>query len=293
MPPLRKPVSPNQQRSFPPSRVNAETRRAGHPKAPKEDGIASLEPDIPSEIVVDAAKYLVEKTGYEINNLSTNEKNSLFFQKYIINRSKISRSQHISRFAEAYAHYVHMRNNEELKKSALEAVEKKTGKRPNKRTCLIRLVVELMINYSDKENKAEERRAGNLHSRDVKAIRNLIQRGVTPTQVEALSLKNGEGLNSWAMWRPDVPFGDDASSGQIPNSDLDSESQKSLDKARLTPTAPDDITRDIELSQDKTVSKSETKRMGFRFPKSWPIELALSSIAPNGKKNGIKPRQIR
>lgn len=284
MPVSGKAVGSNQRRSFPLSHNGAKARRAAHTTVSKGDAIVSPDPEITEEIAVDAAQHLLVQSEYKILPSSDTKEHITFLQKYISDKSKLSREQHIARFVDAYALYAHMRNDERLQRAVLEAA-KGVGRHPNGRTTSLRLVLELMISYGDDGNEEEKRRAGKLYSRDVAAVTNLIRRGVTPTQVKALSRKKGEGLYCWATWRPEaISVEDDLSNSQTPTAGLESNNSKSLIRDRLTPTAPADMTSDVELGQDETVSTPASRRMGMNFPKSWPNELTLSKVLPNGKR---------
>ncbi|MGO4524973.1 hypothetical protein AB4097_08930 [Microvirga sp. 2MCAF35] len=81
--------------------------------------------------------------------------------------------------------------------TAIELIASKIGKKPTKRTDALQVLVEGLISYGG-NTKAEQRLARRLYNRDVQAIKHLISKKVTPSNVVAMGLMPGEGLDSWS-----------------------------------------------------------------------------------------------
>lgn len=109
---------------------------------------------------------------------------------------KSNTRSHLKGLAVAYALYVRAQSNQGLG-AIISTYAEQRRLRSNKRTELIHLVVETVMAYGT--TSAEERKAmRRLYNRDVQAIRHLIDRQVSPDEVEALGTKKGEGINAWS-----------------------------------------------------------------------------------------------
>lgn len=293
----RKRASPVQRRRSAPSHSRARSSRAAHTEAAERDEIIPRDPDVTEAIALDAARHLLGQDEYKGFLRSDAEVRIAFLRNRIVANHKLSRAQHISLLADAYALYAQLRSDPSVQHAVLEAA-RKLDRNLDERTTALRLVLELTITYGGKEGEGDERRAGKLYSRDAAAITNLIRRGVAPSQVVALGTEKGEGLYRWATWRPEAEsYEHDAPTGEdpAPKSDVSSP------EPQPAPSTPDAAIEEAIRDQDESGAilrrgPASGKRVQLRAPRAssedakmvwpgeWPNEIVRLKIMPNGQR---------
>lgn len=155
------------------------------------------------DLLSDAERFILDNAGVDANREVDDKVMIELLDRQAENVTKLSHRQHTGAIAAAYASYLLVQSNSDVREWLRDSV-KRSGRRSDKRVSLLRHVLERYVSYGDPEDPAQRRTAQQLHSRDESAIRTLIARETPPSRVATLAEEPGEGLNEWSRAKVQV-----------------------------------------------------------------------------------------
>lgn len=152
---------------------------------------------ITADVFEDAEALITVQVGAGHCDITTDQLIMVFIQengRFV----RHGRREHIEALVEAYAAYVLLKSAPDFDELISELAAKNDIKVSPTTDCL-KIILQTKIFYSD---AVESGAASKLYSRDVRAIRHLLERKVKPSKVLDLHGKDGEGLDYWARNAP-------------------------------------------------------------------------------------------
>lgn len=209
------------------ARKRRERVEASRKRREKLDQQARYEDTFSELLFEDAEAIVTSESGNGHKLEPSHAEMSAWLREHMRGVRKLSDREHVTRLRLAYAAFVYKSKHPGFDKW-LEALRGEVGVKETKATDRLSYVVRSVISYgsSDAKEDGEPRRSQQLVSRDVRALRCLMNEGVAPSAMEALAEEAGEGLDRWA----------DRRAAQLSQSKAPSASKKTATVAALPKT---------------------------------------------------------